>query len=174
MLDGILYAVVGVMLITSFMKDRAKTQKTLMKAWKSFMKNIKMLVGMMILMGVVFTLINPNLIGQLFGEESGIIGILLGLGIGSATFIPSFIAFPLAALLIRKGARLAYVFLFLVAWTSVKLPLFMFELASLGPEFTFTHVITSMVVYFIGAVVLERVLSTEAVETIIEKSKKYA
>jgi uncharacterized membrane protein YraQ (UPF0718 family) len=104
MLDGILYIIVVILLILSFVKDKTKTKKALKKAWKAFLKNLKMLIGMMILMGVVFTLINPEFIGQLFGEESGLVGVLLGIGIGSATFIPSFIAFPLGAGLIENGA----------------------------------------------------------------------
>lgn len=104
MLDGILYIVIAILLVVSFMKDKKKTKKALKKAWKSFLKNIKMMVGMMILMGVVFALISPEFIGKLFGEESGIYGVLLGLGIGSATFMPSFIAFPLGAGLIENGA----------------------------------------------------------------------
>ena len=104
MLDGILYIIVVLLLILSFVKDKTKTKKALKKAWKAFLKNLKMLIGMMILMGVVFTLINPEFIGQLFGEESGLVGVLLGIGIGSATFIPSFIAFPLGAGLIENGA----------------------------------------------------------------------
>ncbi len=104
MLDGILYIIVVILLALSFMKDKQKTKKALKKAWKAFLKNIKMMIGMMILMGVVFTLISPDFIGKLFGEESGILGVLLGLGIGSATFMPSFIAFPLGAGLIENGA----------------------------------------------------------------------
>ena len=104
MLDGMLYIIVVILLVLSFFKDRKKTKKALMKAWKSFLKNIKMMIGMMILMGVIFTLVSPDFIGRLFGVESGIYGILLGLGIGSVTFMPSFIVFPLGAGLIENGA----------------------------------------------------------------------
>lgn len=104
MFDGILYIIVALLLILSLIKDRIKTKKALMKAWKSFLKNIKMMIGMMILMGVILTIVSPDFIGKLFGEESGIYGIILGLGIGSATFMPSFIAFPLGAGLIENGA----------------------------------------------------------------------
>lgn len=104
MLDGFLYIVVLIFLIVSFLKDRQKTKRALMKAWKSLLKNIKLMIGMMILMGVVFVLVHPETIGQLFGQDSGIYGVLLGLGIGSVSFIPSFIAFPLGAGLIENGA----------------------------------------------------------------------
>lgn len=113
MLDGFLYVLVAVLLILSLVKDKRKTKQALKKAWKAFLKNLKMMVGMMILMGVIFTVINPSLIGSLFGSESGIIGILLGLGIGSVTFMPSFIAFPLGAGLIENGAGYAQVAAFI-------------------------------------------------------------
>lgn len=104
MLDGFLYVVVLIFLVASFVKDRQKTRLALKKAWKSLLKNLIMMMGMMILMGVVFVLVHPDTIGKLFGKDSGIYGVLIGLGIGSVSFIPSFIAFPLGAELIEKGA----------------------------------------------------------------------
>lgn len=103
-MNGSLYVLVGGMLIFSFLKDKEKSVMALKKAYKSFMKNLKMLIGMMVLMGVVFSLVNTELISQLFGSQSGIYGVLLGLGIGTVSFIPSFIAFPLGATLIKNGA----------------------------------------------------------------------
>lgn len=103
-MNGSLYLVVGVLLVVSIIKDRKKSAKALKKAYKSFIKNLKMLMGMMILMGVIFSIVNADFIGQLFGKESGLVGILLGLGVGSVSFIPSFIAFPLGATLIENGA----------------------------------------------------------------------
>lgn len=104
MLNGFLYVVVLFFLLFSLVKDRKKTKIALKKAWKSMMKNIMMIMGMMILMGVVFKVIDPETIGSFFGKESGIFGIFAGLGIGSFAFIPSFIAFPLGAQLIENGA----------------------------------------------------------------------
>lgn len=103
-MDGVFYVVAGGMLVASILKDKQKTKKALKKAYKSFMKNLMMLVGMMVLMGVVFSLVSADTISQLFGRESGIYGILLGLGIGTVSFIPSFIAFPLGATLLENGA----------------------------------------------------------------------
>lgn len=147
-------------------------------AGTSALQNLKT-VGMVlppifVLIGLLDVWVPKETMVKYMGDGSGLKGGLIAVFLGAVGAGPLVVAFPIAALLIRKGARLAYVFLFLGAWTSVKLPLFMFELASLGPVFTFTHVITSMAVYFVGAVVLEKVLSTEAVETILEKAKALA
>jgi len=104
MLDGILYVIVGILLMVSFFKDKKKTKKALMKAWKSLLKNIKLMIGMMILMGIIFVIISPDLIGNLFGQDSGLFGIMVGLVLGAVSFMPSFIAFPLGANLIENGA----------------------------------------------------------------------
>ncbi len=52
-MDGLFYLIAGGLLTASFFKDRQKTKKALIKAYNSFMKNLFMLVGMMVLMGVV-------------------------------------------------------------------------------------------------------------------------
>lgn len=104
-----LYGLASGLMILSFMKDKKKSIKALKKAYRSLVKNMMMLIGMMVLMGVVFSLVDASLIGRLFGRESGLYGILLGLGIGTVSFIPSFIAFPLGATLLKNGAGYAQV-----------------------------------------------------------------
>ncbi len=104
MFNGFLYAVVGVLLLLSALKDRKKTQMALKKAYKSLLKNLTMMATIMTLMGIVLTVVNPQFISQLFGAESGLYGIALGLGLGSVSFMPSFIAFPLGASLLESGA----------------------------------------------------------------------
>jgi uncharacterized membrane protein YraQ (UPF0718 family) len=104
MLDGVLYVIVGGLLVLSYLNDKKKTKMALKKAWKSLMKNIKLMIGMMILMGIIFVIVSPDMIGNLFGEESGVFGIVIGLVLGAVSFMPSFIAFPLGAGLIENGA----------------------------------------------------------------------
>ncbi len=62
-------------------------------------------------------------------------------------------------------------FLFLGAWTSVKLPLFMFEWASFGAKFTLIHVGSSILVYITGSFLLEKMLSGETREMILERAE---
>lgn len=148
------------------------------KASISALMNIKT-VGMVlppifILIGLLDVWVPKEVMVKHMGEKSGFKGGLIALFLGALGAGPLVVAFPIAALLIKKGARLAYVFLFLGAWTSVKLPIFMFELANFGSKFTLIHVITSLVVYLIGAVVLEKVLSKESIKEIQEKAEKYA
>lgn len=104
-----LYSAIAVLLVLSWVKDKQKTKKSLMKAYKSFTKNVYMLMTIMILMGVVLTVVSPELISKILGEESGIFGVTLGLVLGSVSFMPSFIAFPLGAGLLNNGAGYAQI-----------------------------------------------------------------
>ncbi len=102
--NGILYFIVGGLMVLSFLKDRKKTHMALKKAYKSLLKNLSMMLTMMAFMGIGLTIIDANMISKVFGSESGTYGILLGLGVGSISFMPSFIAFPLGASLLEHGA----------------------------------------------------------------------
>lgn len=127
-----------------------------------------------ILIGLLDVWVPKATMVKYMGQGSGFKGGLIAVFLGTVGAGPLVVAFPIAALLIKKGARLAYVFLFLGAWTSVKLPIFMFELANFGSKFTLIHVVTSLAVYLIGAVVLEKTLTQTSLEEIQEKAEKYA
>ena len=127
-----------------------------------------------ILIGLLDVWVPKETMVKYMGHGSGFKGGFIAVFLGTVGAGPLVVAFPIATLLIRKGARLAYVFLFLGAWTSVKLPIFMFELANFGSKFTLIHVITSLLIYLIGAIILEKTLTKEAVKEIEEKAEKYA
>lgn len=127
-----------------------------------------------ILIGLLDVWVPKEVMVTYMGDKSGLKGGLIAVFLGAVGAGPLIVAFPIAALLIRKGARLAYVFLFLGAWTSVKLPIFMFELANFGMKFTIIHVVTSLVIYLIGAFILEKLLTPISKMEIQEKAKKYA
>ena len=66
------------------------------------------------------------------GEGSGLKGAALAFLLGSAAAGPLYAAFPVAAVLLKKGAKLSNVFLFIGAWSTTKIPLLLFEAANLG------------------------------------------
>lgn len=127
-----------------------------------------------VLIGLLDVWVPKEVMVKYMGRESGVLGALIAVFLGSVGAGPLVVAFPVAALLIRKGARLAYVFLFLGAWTSVKLPIFMFEWVNLGGQFTMVHVATSMSVYLVSGFVIEKVLSSANIDEIKNKAKQAA
>ena len=62
-------------------------------------------------------------------------GGLLAFVPGAAAAGPLYAAFPIAAVLIKKGAKLTNVFIFLGAWSTTKIPMLLFETANLGARY---------------------------------------
>jgi len=125
-----------------------------------------------VLIGLMDTWVPREVMIRFMGEKSGLFGALIALFLGAMGAGPLYVAFPVAAILVKKGARLAYVFLFLGAWVSIKLPIFMYELASFGAKFTFLHVFSSLIVFGIGSLLMEKLMSKENVALIIERADK--
>ena len=100
----LLYAVTAVLLIVSFMKDRKKTKKALMKAWKSFENILPQFLVVIIFVGVLLTILDQETIVRIIGEDSGWFGVILAAVVGAVTLIPGFVAFPTASMLLEGGA----------------------------------------------------------------------
>ena len=88
-----------------------------------------------ILLGLLDVWVERETMVRYMGQGSGIKGAALAFFLGSAAAGPLYAAFPVAVVLLRKGARLGNVFLFLGAWSTTKLPLLLFEAASLGTRY---------------------------------------
>ena len=99
-----LYIIAGIALAFSFVKSREKTWMALKKAWKSFENILPQALPIMMILGIMLTLLNPEQISSILGSKSGWIGVIVAALIGSITLIPGFVAFPLAAALLKSGA----------------------------------------------------------------------
>lgn len=104
MFTGVIYVLAIVMLGISFFKDRKKTGMALLKAWKSFENILPQFLSILLIIGIVLAILNPDVISGLIGQQSGWVGIVLASVIGSITLIPGFVAFPLASALLENGA----------------------------------------------------------------------
>ncbi len=104
MFTYILYGLAITGLAVSFFKDRGKTKMALIKAWKSFENILPQFLSVLIIIGLALTILSPETITKFLGTNSGIWGVLAASLIGSITLIPGFVAFPLAAALLKNGA----------------------------------------------------------------------
>jgi len=120
---------------------------------------LQILPPVLILVGLLDVWVPREIMLRHMGEEAGIRGFLLAFLLGSVAAGPLYVAFPIAALLARKGARLAVILYFVGTWISAKLPLVMFEAANLGWSFTLIHLAVSQVFYLAGALVIEKLVN---------------
>lgn len=99
-----LYIGTSLLLLISYYKDKKKTRQALRKAWKAFENILPEFLVVIILVGVLIAVLNPELISRIIGADSGWFGVVMASIVGSVTLIPGFIAFPTAALLLEGGA----------------------------------------------------------------------
>ena len=104
MFTYVLYGLAGTGLAITFFKDRKKTIMALKKAWKSFENILPQFLSILIIIGLALAILSPETITKLLGTQSGLAGVLAAAIIGSITLIPGFVAFPLAAALLKNGA----------------------------------------------------------------------
>lgn len=100
----ILYTIALLLLLISLIKDTKKTKKAVKKGWIAFMKIMPILIPLFIIVGVLLSVITPDTIKEVLGEDSGITGVLIGMLAGSVAFMPPFVTYPLGAELIKNGA----------------------------------------------------------------------
>ncbi|MGQ9476550.1 MAG: permease [Actinomycetota bacterium] len=115
-------------------------------SWEYFKEMAIILPAVLIIMGLVTVWVERDLIVRFLGEGSGLTGIVLSFILGSIPMGPLYIAFPLAYVLLKKGARVANVVIFLSAWACIKLPIELVEFQFMGWKFALTRYVSTLVV----------------------------
>ena len=118
---------------------------------------LKILPPILIIMNLLDVLVPKDVVMKHMGHDAGLKGYLRALVLATFAAGPLYAAFPIAALLAKKDARLAYLIFFLGMWTVTKLPVFSYELNFFGVRFTGLHVVTGIIFYYILSVVLEKI-----------------
>ncbi len=158
MFTYILYGLAGIALAISFFKDRNKTKMALKKAWKSFENILPQFLSIIIIIGLAFAVLSPETIISLLGTRSGIWGVLGAAVIGSITLIPGFVAFPMAAALLKGGAGYMQIAAFVSTLMMVGIITLPLEIKTFGKRAAIIRNISAFVFSLIAAVVIGVVL----------------
>jgi uncharacterized membrane protein YraQ (UPF0718 family) len=103
------------------------------------------------------------------GPGSGILGVFLAFFIGSAAAGPLYGAFPVAAVLMKKGVSFPNILIFMGAWSTTKIPMFLFEMASLGPQFAWTRLAVDIPGIIVIAIILNQLIGKTEKEALYRK-----
>lgn len=144
------------------------------KTLSNFKSMLSVLPPILVLIGLLDVWVPKETMIKYMGADSGIKGIVIALLLGSLAAGPLYAAFPIAAILMKKQARFAYVLFFLGAWSSSKLPLILYEYTSFGGIFTIMHVISNLTIFLIGSFVLEKIIGKENLNKIYSSASKMA
>ena len=70
-------------------------------------------LSILFIIGIMLAVLDPQTIYMLLGKDSGLRGLTIAAVIGSITLIPGFVAFPLAAALLKAGAGYGQITMFI-------------------------------------------------------------
>lgn len=105
---------------------------------------LSILPPIFILLGLLDVWVPRETMVRFMGEKSGLLGAFLAFFFGSAAAGPLYGAFPVAAIFMKKGVKFSNVMIFIGAWSTTKIPMFIFEWSSLGPRFAMTRLLVNI------------------------------
>lgn len=167
-----LFILASIATIVLFLINRDVGLRAIGMTTFSFKEMFTILPPVFLLLGLLDVWVPRELMIQYMGEKAGIKGILLAFFLGSAAAGPLYGAFPVAAVLMKKGARFSNVLIFIGAWSTTKIPMFLFEMASLGKTFAFTRLLVDIPGIIIIAILIEKLMKKEEIESIYANASK--
>ncbi len=123
-----------------------------------FIEMIWILPAVIVMMGLFMVWVSKETVEKYLGESSGIKGIFLAVIFGSLPTGPLYVAFPIAAAMIKKGARLSNIVIFLSAWACIKIPQEMVELQFLGFKFMLLRLSLTIIFVVLMAFSIEKII----------------
>ena len=135
-----------------------KTEPVTSTAQEYFIEMMVILPAIMVIMGIFSVYISDETVVKHLGKTSGIKGILLSILIGTLPTGPLYIAFPMASTLLKKGAGVSNIIVFLSAWACIKIPQEMVEFQFLGGEFMLLRLILTVIFVIIMGISIEKII----------------
>ena len=136
--------------IYTIIKDKEKAKKAFVKSIIKFLNLLPMMIVIIVLIGLIFGFIPPELIKSYLGSNDNILQVVAAAIFGAITLIPSLVALPLAGSLVEAGASYTTVAAFITTLTMVGFVTIPVELKELGKKIT----IARNVLAFVFAVII--------------------
>ena len=137
----------------------------------SFLEMLGVIPPIFILLGLLDTWVPREKVVAHLGEESGMRGTSLAVLLGAFAAGPLYGAFPVAAVMMKKGASFFNVMVFVGAWATLKIPMFLFETKYLGGLFSVTRWLCSLAAIVLIAWLLDRALTDAEKTAVYEKHR---
>ncbi len=137
----------------------------------SFKEMLLVIPPIFVLLGLLDVWVPREVMMRFMGEGSGIKGIVLAFIIGSAAAGPLYGAFPVAAVFMKKGVKFSNILIFIGAWSTTKIPMLLFELSSLGWQFTLTRLLVDIPGIIVIAYILAKLVKKEEVDQLYARAQ---
>lgn len=148
----LLYIATGVLFMLSLIYDRRKTLNAMKIALKKFITILPAFLIMLILISLMLTLVPDSVISRYLTHYNRGISVIIASVIGSITFMPGFITFPLCGILLEKGVSYMVLSAFTTTLMMVGILTFPIEREYFGVKITIIRNTLSFITAIIVAV----------------------
>ena len=145
--------------VVLYINDQTLGREIMHRTQESFIEMLSFIPPIFVLLGLLDMWVPREKVVAHLGPSSGIAGMGLATFLGAAAAGPLYGAFPVAAVMMKKGASFYNVMIFIGAWATLKIPMVLFETQYLGPMFAGTRWILSLIGIVLIAITLDRMLS---------------
>lgn len=127
--------------------------------------------AVLVIMGLADRWVPTSMVEKYLGHNSSFKGKFLAVFLGTLPTGPMYIAFPIAAELLRKKASLSNVIIFLGVWASLKVPQLGVEIQFIGIKFSVLRFIFTLISIFIIGIIMEKLIDLEEIEQDLNKNQ---
>ena len=139
---------------------------------ESFLEMLSFIPPIFVILGLLDTWVPREQVIRHLGVGSGVRGVALAVVLGAAAAGPLYGAFPVAAVMMKKGSSFFNVMIFLGAWATLKIPMFLFETQFLGLLFSVTRWICSVIGVILIAFIIDQLMSPAEKERVYFKHRQ--
>ena len=156
--DSFIFGIVLIFSIILLVLFPDKIEPVTSTATNYFLEMIFILPAVMILMGLFAVFVPNKLVVNYLGRASGIKGMFIAILLGTLPTGPLYVAFPMVAIWLKKGASISKMIVFLSAWACIKIPQEIVEFQFLGFKFMLLRLVLTIIFVMIMGVVIEKII----------------
>lgn len=126
------------------------------KAFSNFLFSV---TPVFICIGLLDEWIEKTTMVKMMGEGSGGGGILMAFAMGIISAVPLYALLPVSGMLLKKKCAISNVLMFICSSASIRIPLLLFQLSSLGWKFTVIWLAVNTIAVLLIGCIVEKMLS---------------
>lgn len=154
--DIIIIVIFIIFIIISFIFKFSFGLKVVENFNVSFLEMISYMPFIFILIGLFEVWVPREIIEKHTGKESGVIGMFWMILLAMLQMGSLYSAFPVAYILWKKGTSVRNIFVYLGAFTTIKIPMLSFEIGYLGLKFSLLRTIFTLPVFITIAILMDK------------------
>lgn len=160
----------GILLIVFSFIDIQLTITALRNTGNQILSMLLIVPPIFILIGLLDVWVPREKVIALMGEESGAKGMVLAFLLGAFSAGPTVASFPVAVIMLKKGAKYSNVLFFIMTWSTLKIPIILFQIQEVGLKLTAVINLSMLAVFIIGAILSDTLFTKEEKEAFHQKA----